>query len=106
MTMILIDWDNFQYIDMLDQLISDESILLIRRVVSHKRFICNYLDEIDTEIEPATNMFGFQKHIKIDGMYCKEYNYSNRFTYNKELSKFFDEKVYDDLASMDENEYF
>ncbi|CDW81863.1 UNKNOWN [Stylonychia lemnae] len=106
MNLLLLDWDNLQYTDMLGELISDEQILLTRRVVSHKRFICNYLDEIDTEIEPSTNMFGFQKHIKIDGNYCKEYNYANKFKYNKTLFQFFDQQTYEELSTMSENEYF
>ena len=42
----LIDWDNNIYANMLEDLIVDERILMVSRILKHHKFVTNYLEEI------------------------------------------------------------
>ena len=47
----------------------DEHILMIRRLMIHKKVIGSYIrDVVRADIEPVTNMFGFQRYVKEEGM--------------------------------------
>lgn len=85
--MVLIDYENREYVDLLDPVLeTDEHFLFIRRLMIHKKVITHYLKEVKPSIEPVTNMFGFQRYLKLDNHYSYHFKYSNTITFNSHLT--------------------
>jgi hypothetical protein len=107
MDLVLLDWDNNQAVNLLEDLILDEPILMVRRLITHKVFLTNFVEDIKTDIEPACNMFGFHKSLKLDNFLCYEYDYSNTFKFNNYLSNpSFDFDSYANIHKASEDDYF
>lgn len=103
----VIDWDNKCVANMLEDIESDEQYIMLNRLHTHKKFLTNFLTEVQTNIEPVCNMFGFHKYVKHCGHTCFEYNYTNVLSLNNFISStLFDFETYDKINKATESEYF
>lgn len=60
MSVVLIDWNKKEYVDLLDDWLEmDEPILMIRRLMTHKKVIAHFVTDVKAHMEPVTNWFGF-----------------------------------------------
>jgi hypothetical protein len=61
-SLLFIDWTNGQCIDLLDpELELDEHVLMIRRIMIHKKVITQYVKGVESQLVPAKNVFGRYK---------------------------------------------
>ncbi len=94
MSVVLVDWGRGEYVDMLEREFEcDEHIMMIRRLMVHKKMLGSYIREVvSAEVEPVTNMFGFQRYLKEDfdgtGTLATAYQfrYTNLIRFNHTLA--------------------
>ena len=84
----------------------DEPMLFIKRILSHKRFVTNYVKEVKTTIEPEFNMFGCQRYQRFEGMYDGyEYAYRSTLELNENLTVPFSFEEYEMFPKMSVEDY-
>ena len=83
-SVVLVDWSRMQYVDLLEtEFEVDEHILMIRRLMIHKKLIGSYVSEVvSAEVEPVTNMFGFQRYMKHEAGPAYHFRYTNVIRFN------------------------